>query len=163
MIKMKNLITVLAITVFLLGANASALAKKSVKKAPSRDEVQARLLKRAETYATLYQKRKFKDIYDLVNVKYRLRVSRAMYEDYITFPGETDKFFQVTVEMCDVMDDITLGKVMYKISTYGKDRLKGDDPADDESSIGELESEFMEATDWIYENSDWFKLERYDK
>lgn len=160
---MRDLITALVITVFLLGVNTSALAKKSVKKTPSWDEIQAQLLKRAETYANLYQNRKFKDIYDLVNVKYRQRVSRAMYEDYITFPGETDKFFQVTVEMCDVMNDITLGKVMFKISTYGKDHLKGDDPADDASSIGELESEFMEATDWIYENSDWFKLERYDK
>ncbi len=151
------------LTVFLLGASTPALAKKTVKKKLSRDEIQARLLKRAEAYADFYQNRKFKDIYDLINIKYKMRVSRALYEDYITFPGETDKFFQVTVEMCDVMDDITLGKVMFKISTYGKDHLKGDDSADDKSSIGELESEFMEATDWIYENSDWFKLERYDK
>ena len=160
---MKNRITILIITVFLVGANTSALAKKPVKKIPSRDKIQAQLLKRAELYAKLYQKREFKDLYDLINNKYKMRVSSAMYEDYITFPGETDKFFQVTVEMCDVMDDITLGKVMFKISTYGKDHLKGDDPTADESTIGELESEFMEATDWIYENSDWYKLERYDK
>ena len=162
MIKMKNRITVLVLTVFLFGVNTSALAKKSVKKTPPFEELQALLLMRAETYAKYYQNRKFKDIYDLVNVKYRLRVSRAMYEDYITFPDETDKYFLVTVEMCDVMGDDTLGKVIFKISTYGKDHVKGRATAEDES-VGELESEFMEATDWVYESGDWYKVERYDK
>jgi hypothetical protein len=96
----------------------------------------------------------------MVNYKYRMHVSRAMYEDYITFPDETDKFFQVTVEMYDVMDDITLGKVIFKISTYGKDHIKG---SKEETSTGELESEFLDTTDWLYENGDWFIVERYDK
>ena len=113
-------------------------------------------------YAKLYEERKFKDIYDMINPKYKRRVSRAIFEDYITFPGETDRFFRVTVEMYDILDDITLGKVIFKNSTYGKYKVKGVNPASDES-IGELESEFMETTDWVYESGEWYKVERYDK
>jgi hypothetical protein len=152
-----------AVTLF-FGVSLPAQAKKAIKKIPlSRDEMLTQLQKRAETYAKFYEKRKFKELYDFVNAKYKRRVSRAMYEDYITFPGETDKYFLVTVEMCDVMDDITLGKVIFKISTFGKDHLKGVEVPDDDNSTGELESEFMETTDWVYENGNWHIVERYDK
>lgn len=157
---MKRHKTILISLVFFLALLTPALAKKGEKKPPSRAEILAQLLKRAKIYAKLYQERRFKDIYDMVNSKYRMSVSRAMYEDYITFPDETDKFFQVTVEMHDVMDDITLGKVIFKISTYGKDHIKG---SKEESSAGELESEFLDTTDWVYENGDWYIFERLDK
>lgn len=157
---MKSQKAILVFLVFFLGLLAPAQAKRREKKLPSRAEILAQLLKRAKTYAKLYQERKFKDIYDMVNSKYRMRVSRAMYEDHITFPDETDKFFLVTVEMYDVMDDITLGKVIFKISTYGKDHIKG---SKEESSPGELESEFLDTTDWVYESGDWYIVERFDK
>lgn len=157
---MKGRTTILIAVAFFLCILAPAHARKEEKKLPSRDKIMAQLLKRANSYAKLYEERKFKDIYDMVNSKYRMRVSRALYEDYITFPDETDKYFKVTVEMHDVMDDITLGKVIFKISTYGKDHIKG---SDEESSSGELESEFLDTTDWLYEDGDWFIVERLDK
>lgn len=156
---MKNQTGILVVVLF-FGFLVPAHAGKVKKKLPSRDKILAQLHKRAETYAKFYEERKFKDIYNMVNSKYRMRVSRALYEDYITFPDETDKFFRVTVEMYDVLDDITLGKVIFKISTYGKDHIKG---SKEETSSEELESEFLDTTDWLYENGDWYLVERLDK
>ena len=153
-------VAVLLVGFFSLGLAGPVQAKKAGKKLPSRDKLLERLFERTKEYAELYENRKFKDIYDLINAKYKKRVSRAIYEDFITFPGATDKYFQVVVEMYDLLDDLTLGKVIFNISTYVRSPKKSNGSS---GSSDELESEFLEVTDWIYENGDWYKYERYDK
>lgn len=151
-----KIVAFLAIALLLGFFPSPVAAKKSKKKLPPLEKLLERLLERAETYAKCYEKRKFKEIYDLINSKYRMRVSRVIYEDFITFPGETDKYFLVTIEMYDVLGDMALGKVIFNISTYAKGSSGSKD-----SDV--LEREFLEATDWMYENGDWYKIERYDK